>query len=264
MTTPSVVTVCPLSGVVAPVSGQTVTTEGVVTASYPTGGLNGFYIQTPGADTADASDAIFVYGGPTGFETYPAIGDSVRVVGVAGENSGQTQINASAGTVTSIAALGTVTPKSAIPGTTCALPGADCETLATLAPSREVMEGELIKPTADFTVTDPYDGSAFWPGNSNSSGMFGEIGLAAGTDKPLVAPTELYDGQNESSLVAQRTAYNNARRVLLDDASSANYAVTGSNTSQAFPWLTASHSVRVGAAVTFPEPVVRELTQEMP
>ena len=34
-----------------PLVGQTVTTEGVVTARYPTGGFNGFYIQTPGADT---------------------------------------------------------------------------------------------------------------------------------------------------------------------------------------------------------------------
>ena len=35
----------------SPFAGQTVTTEGVVTAAYPTGGLNGFYIQTAGADT---------------------------------------------------------------------------------------------------------------------------------------------------------------------------------------------------------------------
>ena len=42
-----------------------------MTASYPTGGINGFYIQTPGADTADASDAIFVYGGASGFGVLP-------------------------------------------------------------------------------------------------------------------------------------------------------------------------------------------------
>ena len=53
-------------------SGQVVSTQGVVTARYPTGGLNGFYIQTPGPDTADASDAIFVYGGAGGF------GDATR------------------------------------------------------------------------------------------------------------------------------------------------------------------------------------------
>ena len=39
------------TGATTPLDGQTVTTQGVVTASYPTGGLNGFYIQTPGADT---------------------------------------------------------------------------------------------------------------------------------------------------------------------------------------------------------------------
>ena len=76
------------------------TTEGVVTARYPTGGLNGFYIQTPGADTANASDAIFVYGGPGGFTTYPAIGDSVEVTGTVGEFSGQTQITANDAGVT--------------------------------------------------------------------------------------------------------------------------------------------------------------------
>ena len=46
----------------------TATTTGVVTARYPTGGFNGFYMQTAGtggaADpTPDASDAIFVFVG---------------------------------------------------------------------------------------------------------------------------------------------------------------------------------------------------------
>ncbi len=244
------------TGTATPVAGEGVKTQGVVTAAFPTGGLNGFYIQTPGADTADASDAIFVYGGPSGFTTYPAVGDSVEVSGQAAEFGGATQIVANDAGVTDVADLGTVTPKTTIPGTTCALPGATCETLATLAPAREAMEGELLKPTADFTVTDSYDGSPFWAGNSFSSGMFGEIGLAAETDEPLVTPTELYDAQNEATLIAQRTAYNNARRIVLDDGSSANYAVTGANTGQAFPWMTATHAVRVGANVTFPEPVI--------
>lgn len=244
------------TGTTTPVAGEGVKTQGVVTAAFPTGGLNGFYIQTPGADTPDASDAIFVYGGPSGFTTYPAVGDSVEVSGQAAEFGGATQIVANDAGVTDVADLGTVTPKTTIPGTTCALPGATCETLATLAPAREAMEGELLKPTADFTVTDSYDGSPFWAGNSFSSGMFGEIGLAAETDEPLVTPTELYDAQTEQALIAQRTAYNNARRIVLDDGSSANYAVTGANTGQAFPWMTATHAVRVGAAVTFPEPVI--------
>ena len=67
------------TGATTPFNDQGVITEGVVTAAYPTGGLNGFYLQTPGNDTPDASDAIFVYGGTSGFTTYPAVGDSVRV-----------------------------------------------------------------------------------------------------------------------------------------------------------------------------------------
>ena len=51
------------TGATTPLLGQNVKTQGVVTAAFPTGGLNGFYIQTPGADTPDASDAVFVYGG---------------------------------------------------------------------------------------------------------------------------------------------------------------------------------------------------------
>ena len=59
------------TGAASPLDGQTVTTQGVVTASYPTGGLNGFYIQTPAPDTANASDAIFVYGGTRASPTLP-------------------------------------------------------------------------------------------------------------------------------------------------------------------------------------------------
>ena len=39
------------TGDASPFDGQKVLTSGVVTASYPTGGINGFYLQTPGADT---------------------------------------------------------------------------------------------------------------------------------------------------------------------------------------------------------------------
>ena len=52
------------TGDVSPFAGQNVKTSGVVTASYPTGGLNGFYLQTPGTDTPDASDASSSTAGP--------------------------------------------------------------------------------------------------------------------------------------------------------------------------------------------------------
>ena len=47
------------------------TTPSVVTAAYPTGGLSGFVIQTPGTggkgrSLKQASDAVFVYTGKAG------------------------------------------------------------------------------------------------------------------------------------------------------------------------------------------------------
>lgn len=233
--------------------GQTVTTSGLVTAAYPIGGLNGFYLQTPGADTPNASDALFVYGGTGGFATYPALGDAVQVTGTAGEFGGQTQITATDSGVTSVALSGNVTPKTTVPGTDCA-EGA-CASLADLAAAREAMEGELLKPTAPWTVTDTYDFSPFWPGTSFSSGFFGEIGLAAHSADPLVTPTELYDAQTQAGQITARKAYNDAHRIVLDDGSSLNYA-TAANTDEPFPWLTADHVVRVDAGVSFPQPVV--------
>ncbi len=242
------------TGSTSPMVGQVVATEGVVTASYPTGGLNGFYIQTPGADTADASDAIFVYGGPSGFTTYPAIGDSVRVTGTAGEFSGQTQLTSTDSGVAVIADLpGTVTPKTQVPGTDCALPGTACLAGAALDTAREVAEGEAFQPTAPWTATDVYDGSPFVAGGSFSSSMFGEIGVAADSTLPLVSPTEVIDAQSPAK--ADRIKYNDAHRITLDDGSSTNYT-SAANTGLPFPWYTASHFPRVGSSVTFPAPVV--------
>ena len=45
-----------------------------------------------------------------------------------------------------VAALGTVTPKTVVPGTDCALPGTACLTGAALDAAREVVEGEAFQP----------------------------------------------------------------------------------------------------------------------
>ncbi len=238
----------------SPVVGQNVKTQGVVTAAYPTGGLNGFYIQTPGPDTPDASDAVFVYGGTSGFTTYPTVGDSVEVTGEAAEFSGQTQIVASQSGVEVIDALGDVVPKTVVPGTDCALPGTACLAGAELDAVREVAESELFQPTAPWTATDVYDGSPFWQGASFSSAFRGEIGVAAQSDMPLVTPTEVIDAQ-ATAQIADRTKYNNAHRIVMDDGSSLTYS-TSQNSTLPFPWFTADHTVRVGAGITFPKPVI--------
>lgn len=243
------------TGGATPLLGQDVKTQGVVTATFPTGGLNGFYIQTPGADTPDASDAVFVYGGTSGFTTYPAVGDSVEVTGEAAEFSGQTQIVAAqSGVVAITPSLGTVTPKTVVPGTDCELPGTACLEAAALNTAREVAESELFQPTAPWTATDVYDGSPFWQGTSFSSAFRGEIGVAANSDMPLVTPTEVVDAQATAD-IAERVKYNNAHRIVMDDGSSVTYS-SGANRDLPFPWFTADHSVRVGAEISFPKPVV--------
>ena len=166
--------------------------------AYPTGGFNGFYIQTPGADTPNASDGIFVYGGAGGFATYPAIGDSVDVTGTVGEYFGKTEI-ASASWSPHGSSLGTVIAKTVVPGTDCPLPGTACDSIATLDAAREAAEGEAFQPAGTWTLTDVYDGGPFYgPGITNSSANHGELGVAAESTKPLIAPTELFDVQTQA------------------------------------------------------------------
>ena len=112
------------TGAPSPLAGhERSTTQGVVTASYPAGGLNGFYIQTPGADTANASDAIFVYGGVNGFTLPAAVGDSVQVSGPVAEFSGATQVEARPSRRRPVVTQ-TVAPAPARPARTDCLSGA--------------------------------------------------------------------------------------------------------------------------------------------
>ena len=236
------------TGTESPIKGSTATTTGVVTAAFPTGGFDGFYIQTGGPDTTPgASDGLFVY--EPGFSGI-AVGDSVQVSGTVKEFSGLTELDASS--VTKVAALPAVVPNTEIPGASCALPGTACPTTAQLDQQREELEGEAFLPTAPMTVTDSYDFGV------SSSSFFGEIGIAAGSTIPLVAPTEVVDAQ-DTAAIAARTAYNDAHRVVLDDGSSVNYWNTQNNAAgqdSPVPWLTKDHTVRVGASVTFDKPVV--------
>lgn len=241
------------TGPASPLAGSTVVTTGVVTAAWPTGGLSGFYLQTPGnPETPGASDAVFVYTPGLAADGYPSVGESLEVTGEVSEFNGLTEVTADAAGLREVADLGTVTPLTSVPGTDCALPGTDCPTGAEIDALREAHEGEAIQPAGPITVTDTYDGPAY-NGGSPSSGFFGEIGLAVG-DQPLVTPTEVVDAQDTVG-VAARTAYNTAHRVILDDGSSLNYA-SNANKGRPLPYYTAEHTVRVGAAVTFEEPVV--------
>jgi 5'-nucleotidase len=217
----------------SPDAGQTVTTQGVVTAAYPTGGFSGFYVETGGAGgtaaddtTPGASDAVFVFGSASVGQV--TVGESVQVTGEVAEFQGETEIEFP--TVTKLAtALPAVTPDQ--------IPWSDLTTNA----AKEAHEGELMAPQGDFTVSDNFDAN-----------FFGSFTLASG-DTALRQPT---DAGTAGSVQAQATAADNdARMVTLDDGASVNYNDTA-NKSKPLPYLTPTNPVRVGSAVTFHAPVI--------
>ena len=191
------------TGAESPLKGQNVTTQGVVTAVWKgEKSLNGFTIQTPGTGKTaptEASEAVFVYSGGTGF--YPAIGDSVEVTGTVDEYFGQTQIALSAGS-TLDDALSPVTPLAID-----ALPEGDA--------AREKLESMLLKPGV-HTVTDNY-----------GLNRFGELGLAPGTEA-LRQPTDIVSpGTQEQK---DMEASNAAKYVILDDGSTRDFTRDGAST----------------------------------
>ena len=79
------------TGAATPLSGVTVTVEGIVTGDHRTGGYRGLYVQTAGSGgstdaTPGASDGVFVFLASNPADGV-AIGDRVKVTGRAGEFS---------------------------------------------------------------------------------------------------------------------------------------------------------------------------------
>lgn len=217
------------TGPTSPLAGQTVTARGVVTASYATGGLDGYYIQTPGSGAVNAgrtaSDAIFVYSPATVASV--ALGDTVEVTGAVSEFGGMTQVTVVAGAMSKLAADAAPVPAAV----------AITEDVV----QRESLEGMLVAPAGAFTVTDNYD-----------TNFYGAIALVAG-DTPLVQPTSVVEpGSPEFTAML---ASNAARPIVLDDGSTTNFT-TSTNKSIPLPYLSESAPVRIGAAVTFTEPVI--------
>ncbi|WP_344617571.1 ExeM/NucH family extracellular endonuclease [Dactylosporangium salmoneum] len=219
----------------SPQAGKGVTTEGVVTAVYATGGFSGFFLQTGGTGgtpaedaTPGASDAVFVFGATSAGQV--TVGDSVRVTGTVAEYQGETEI-----TFPSVTKLATPLPavKPAV------IPWSELTTDA----QKEAHEGELIAPQGTFTVSDNYD-----------TNWYGSFTLAAG-DAPLRQPTDA--GKAGSPEAQAVVADNAARMITLDDGASVNYS-GAANTGTPLPWLSPSNPVRVGSKVTFHQPVILE------
>ncbi|WP_394771595.1 ExeM/NucH family extracellular endonuclease [Lacisediminihabitans sp.] len=219
---------------VSPQVGKAVTTTGIVTAAYPTGGFNGYFIQTPGTGgavdlaTHPASDGLFVYSASTAASV--SLGEYVSVTGTVSEFANLTELTvANTSDLTELDASAVAAPKPA----TVEFPATDAQ--------RESLEGMLIAPQGPYTVTDNY-----------STNQYGEIGLAHDT-MPLITPTAV--APVGSAGYAAVIAKNAALKVTLDDGASTNYLSTA-NQSKPLPWLTKAAPVRVGAPVTFTRPVI--------
>ena len=230
---PVVVTIDAIQGTgdTSPLAGQTVTTEGVVTAHYPTGGFDGYVIQTAGTGGAidlashTASDAVFVYAPGAVGEVAP--GQTVRVTGVVSEFNGLTEVTVAPGAAAVIDAA--IAPVPATVGWP-----AD-------AAQREALESMLVQPQGDFTVSNTY-----------STNQYGEVGLATGTT-PLRQPTDVArPGSTEAAAVA---ADNAARAITLDDGASTNF-LNAANAGLTPPWVSLVEPLVVGASATFSAPVV--------
>ncbi|WP_308467393.1 ExeM/NucH family extracellular endonuclease [Rathayibacter soli] len=221
---------------VSPLEGKTVTTTGFVTAAYPTGGFNGYFIQTPGTGgaldlaTHTESDGLFVFSSATVSTVH--IGDYVKVSGVVSEYNGMTQLTpTSAADVSQLDKTGVTAPTAA----TVVIPPTEEQ--------RESLEGMLIAPQGAYTITDNY-----------SLNQYGEIGLAVG-DKPLVQPTEVAGPRTAEYDAA--LALNASLSIKLDDGASTNF-LSAANQGKPLSWLTADDHVRVGSAVSFTGPAVMD------
>ncbi|WP_241520171.1 ExeM/NucH family extracellular endonuclease [Bifidobacterium catulorum] len=225
------------TGDASPLVDKTVSTKGVVTATYPDGGFNGYTIQTPATggsvDLAKhtASDGLFVYDA-TNAKTLKA-GDYVEVSGKVSEYYGLTELNATKATK--------LTDKVEAPAPAqVAFPKTDAQ--------RETLESMLVEPQGDYTVSDVY--------NTNK---YGEIGLAA-ANKPFLNPTvKGLKGDAKTGAAYQAEVDRlEAESVTLDDGSSRNFLDTKypTNADTPLPYLSNEQPVRVGEKVTFTKPVV--------
>lgn len=140
------------AGSSSPIEGESVVVEATVTGDFQAtvgthGNLRGFFIQDAGDGDPATSDGIFVFDNAGSVDVNP--GDLVRVSGVVAEYFGETQINASGGSV-EVIGVGTVSP------TLISLPAAstvinrDDEVIADL----EQYEGMLVTLPQTLTITE--------------------------------------------------------------------------------------------------------------
>lgn len=214
------------TGPASPLAGKLVKTTGVVTAVYPTGGFNGFYVQTPGTGgatdaTPGASDGVFVFG-----NTSPDAGDCVTVTATVAEFNGLTEL-----TKPTVAPAADCAPVTPTPLATLPVTDAD----------KEAYEGMLVLPQGSYTITNNY-----------ALNQYGQLGLAFG-DQPLFQSTDrVLPGADAAAYEAD----NLKKYITLDDGSSSDYLRNPAAQDSALPYLSQDEPMRSGSHVTFAKPVI--------
>lgn len=174
-------------GSASPLNGQTVTTEGVVTAVFP--GLSGYYLQDEAGDGDVAtSDGIFVY----------APGNAVQVGQRLRLSAGVTEFN----TVTEL-----VSPTAVqVLGSGVSVQPTDVVLPETFEGELERYEGMLVRIVSPLTVSQNY-----------FQGRYGQVTLSA--DGRLEIPTNRHAAGTAEALALRDD--NARRRIVLDDGSTA-------------------------------------------
>lgn len=218
------------TGNTSPLVDQRVTTIGVVTAAYPTGGFNGFYLQTPGTggatdSTPGASDGIFVFG-----NTAVEIGQCYTVSAKVTEYNGLTELTSA-----------TVAAAPDCGGNLSGVLPVDLENLPSTEAEREALEGMLVQPLGTYTITNNY-----------ALNQYGQLGLTPG-DQPLFQATDVVEPGAEA---AAYEAANLTKLITLDDGSSWNYLTNTTAKSSPLPYLSQATPMRTGSQVTFDSAVI--------
>ncbi|MCI7551739.1 MAG: ExeM/NucH family extracellular endonuclease [Actinomycetaceae bacterium] len=222
------------TGSETPYNGQTVTTRGIVTAVYPSGGFGGAYIQTPGTggdQSGTDSDGIFVFSlDVAGL----AKGTYVEVEGEATEYFGLTQVKASRVSVLEK----TAEVRDPAPVVLDAVPTDEA--------AREALEGMLIDVTGTYTVTNNYD-----------TNTYGQVELVYGNE-PLRQPSDVFNPNEDLAKIRALNEANTTQVITLDDGISYNYTSTKDPTNQLIPlaWLSVDDPLRVGSQMTFKQPMI--------
>ncbi|MBC7928220.1 MAG: ExeM/NucH family extracellular endonuclease [Bryobacteraceae bacterium] len=209
------------TGAFSPLSGSTVTIEGVVTGDFQTtSGLNGFFVQDAGDGDEASSDGVFISeaNGPAGAVT---AGQRVRIDGTVAEVFSQTVIR-------NITAQSVCSSGNSVQPVDVTLPVSSSTFL-------ERYEGMLIRFPQQLFVTDNFN-----------LGRFNEVGLSVGNR--LFNPTQV-TLPGASALALQ--TLNDRSRIVLDDGSNRTYASL--LPAETYPLdgggLSAANSLRLGDRV---------------